>query len=61
MKRLSWLFCEIADRILPLLAICGLLFSIGLLGSAPDLQHVFWSLCALVLSCVAMWAFWRKQ
>ena len=58
MKRLIWLVGEIADRVAPLLALCGLLFSIGYLGSAEDLQQRFWALMALALACVAMWAFW---
>lgn len=60
MKRIAWLFCEIADRTLPLLALCGLLVSIGLLGSAPDALHRIWALMALALACVAMWAFWGE-
>lgn len=61
MKRITWLACEIADRTFPLLALCGLLFSIGLLGSASDMQHRIWALMALALACVAMWAFWSES
>lgn len=45
------------DGVAPLLALCGLLFSIGLLGSAGDWLHRFWALMSLALSGVAMWAF----
>lgn len=58
MKRLLCLAGEIADRTYPLLALCGLLFSIGLLGSADDALHRIWALMALAAACVAMWAFW---
>jgi hypothetical protein len=58
---LGWLLGDIADRMAPLLALCGLMFSIGLLGSADDLQHRIWALMALVFSCVAMWAFWGDR
>lgn len=58
MKRIAWIACEIADRTFPLMALCGLLFSIGYLGSADDLQHRIWALMALAAACVAMWAFW---
>lgn len=58
MKRLIWMACEIADRTMPLMALCGLLLSIGLLGSAADLQHRIWAIMAIALASVAMWAFW---
>lgn len=58
MSRIIWLLGEIADRTFPLLALCGLMLSLGLLGSAADLQHRVWALMALALACVAMWAFW---
>lgn len=58
MKRITWLLCEIAERTLPLLALFGLILSLGLLGSAPDTLHRIWALMALALACVAMWAFW---
>ena len=59
MKRLIGMACEIADRTMPLLALCGFLLSLGLLGSATDMQHRIWALMALALACVAMWAFWN--
>lgn len=58
MKRLIGMACEVADRTFPLLALCGFMLSLGLLGSADDLQHRIWALMALAPSCVAMWAFW---
>lgn len=61
MKQITWWLEQIADRVSPLFALCGLLFSIGFLGSASDAQHLFWGLCALAASCVAMWAFWSKK
>lgn len=61
MNRIVWLFGEIADRVAPLLALVCLLFSIGLLGNATDMQHRIWALMALVLACVAMWAFWGDR
>ena len=61
MTRITWLLCETADRIAPLLALFGLLFSIGLLGNADDMQHRCWALMALALAVVAMWAFWSEK
>ena len=58
---LGWLLGDIADRMAPLLAPCGLMFSIGLLGSAGDVHSRFIAVCALIISCVAMWAFWSKK
>lgn len=58
---LGWLLGDIADRMAPLLALCGLLFSIGLLGSAADIHSRFIAALALIISCVAMWAFWSKK
>lgn len=56
--RITWLLGEIADRTFPLLALCGLMLSLGLLGSAANLKHRIWALMALALASVAMWAFW---
>ena len=61
MSRITWLLGEIADRMFPLLALCGLMISLGLLGSAADLQHRIWALMALALASVAMWAFWGSD
>ena len=61
MSRIAWILGEIADRTAPLLALCGLMLSLGLLGSAADLQHRIWALMALGLACVAMWAFWEAN
>ena len=61
MKRITWLLGEIADRTFPLLAVCGLMLSLGLLGSADDWLHRVWALMALALASVAMWAFWSTH
>ena len=58
LQRLLGVLGGIADRIAPLLALVFLLFSIGLLGNAADMQHRIWACMALALACVAMWAFW---
>ena len=56
-SELVWLLGDIADRMTPRLALCGFMFSIGLLGSSGDWLHRFWALMALALSGVAMWLF----
>ena len=62
MKRITWLLGEIADRLAPLLALCGLLFSLGYLADVIHSRmaplHLLWALMALALASVAMWAFW---
>lgn len=60
MNRILNLFASASERIAPLLALGGLLISLWLLASAQDAAHVFWALCALALSAVAVWAFFGE-
>lgn len=50
------IFCDVADRLAGLLSLCFLLASLVMLAQAGDVRHVFWALCALGLSGVALWA-----
>jgi hypothetical protein len=60
MKRLVLFFSDLLDRLFPLLAICGFIGSVGLVGDSTDFGQYARSFCALVLSLVAMWAFWGE-
>lgn len=61
MRYLTQAILKVADRVFPMFAIFGLLFSVEYLGSAENSREVFWGLCCLGLSCVAMWAFWGED
>lgn len=61
MNRLVWLLDEIADRVFPLLALCGYMGSFVFLGLSDNPLYVFWALCAVGSSSVAMWAFWSDK
>lgn len=56
---------DIADRLAPLLALCGLLFTLGYLADVIHTSivplHLFWALIALVCAVVAMRAFWSTH
>lgn len=50
------IFCDVADRLAGLMSLCFLLASLVMLAQAGDARYVFWAVCALGLSGVALWA-----
>lgn len=58
MRRLALFFRDLPDRLYPLFALCGFVGSLAWFAQSVDCAEHFRSGCALVLSTVAMWAFW---